>query len=570
MIKIGIVGGTGYTGVELLRLLAMHPEADVRAITSRKDAGTKVADMFPSLRGVHALCASSNPHEADLKSCDVVFFATPHGVAMAQARELVGAGVKIIDLAADFRLKDPAVFEKWYGMPHTCTDLLAESVYGLPEVNRASIKGAAHRRQPGLLSDRRAAGLPAAARGGDRRRRASRRRLQVRRVRRRPQGGDGTALRRSLRQFQGVRRQGPSPPSGDRAGARGRQRDQVGLVFTPHLVPMIRGIHATLYARLIDTSVDLQALFEKRYADEPFVDVMPAGSTPDTRSVRAATSAGSPFTGRKAAIWSLVLAVEDNLVKGAAGPGDPEHEPDVRTCRRPPVSPRCRCCRRVARWPGPPGGAARASISPSTRRGCRCARACRGLGAPSSGVGLLAVVAGMWWWGFDFGQIFGGFNRKEIESRIASLEAENAQLRTETAQLRTKATRLESELAMADGRAGVAVEAGAGAPERELADQGGARLPAEARRRLQQAGRARRSSGVVVEREREDAWHYSLLLVRGGNPKDEFDGHVTLQVTVQPAPIGGVAPQADDRDAAGRPAAQRGGAKAQIQVLSAA
>ena len=100
MIKIGIVGGTGYTGVELLRLLAQHPEADVRTITSRKDAGTAVADMFPSLRGRYAL-AFVDPADAHLEACDVVFFATPHGVAMAQARELVAAGARIIDLAAD-------------------------------------------------------------------------------------------------------------------------------------------------------------------------------------------------------------------------------------------------------------------------------------------------------------------------------------------------------------------------------------------------------------------------------------------------------------------------------------
>src|SRR5215468_4208214 len=123
MINVGIVGGTGYTGVELLRILASHPEVEVRAITSRKEAGTRVADMFPSLRGVYDL-AFVGPAEAGLTSCNVVFFATPHGVAMAQARELTGAGVKIIDLAADFRLREPAEFERWYKMPHSCTDLL--------------------------------------------------------------------------------------------------------------------------------------------------------------------------------------------------------------------------------------------------------------------------------------------------------------------------------------------------------------------------------------------------------------------------------------------------------------
>src|SRR5947208_11213477 len=141
MIKVGIVGGTGYTGVELLRLLAQHPEAEVRAITSRKDAGTPVADMFPSLRGRYSL-AYVDPAEARLDSCDIVFFATPHGVAMAQARELVAAGVRIIDLAADFRLADPAVFERWYRMPHSCPELLEEAVYGIPEINRDAIRAA--------------------------------------------------------------------------------------------------------------------------------------------------------------------------------------------------------------------------------------------------------------------------------------------------------------------------------------------------------------------------------------------------------------------------------------------
>ena len=142
MIDVGIVGGTGYTGVELLRLLAQHPQARVSAITSRKDAGTRVADMFPSLRRRYDALEFVEPDKAALKDCRIVFFATPHGVAMAQARELVGAGVKIIDLAADFRLRDPAVFERWYKMPHSCPDLLAESVYGLPEVNREAIRQA--------------------------------------------------------------------------------------------------------------------------------------------------------------------------------------------------------------------------------------------------------------------------------------------------------------------------------------------------------------------------------------------------------------------------------------------
>src|SRR6185437_3163190 len=122
-------------------LLAQHPQADVRAITSRKDAGTRVTQMFPSLRGRYDL-VFCEPQAARLAECKVVFFATPHGVAMSQARELLAAGVRIIDLAADFRLADPALFERWYKMPHACPDLLAEAVYGLPEVNREAIRSA--------------------------------------------------------------------------------------------------------------------------------------------------------------------------------------------------------------------------------------------------------------------------------------------------------------------------------------------------------------------------------------------------------------------------------------------
>ena len=162
MIKVGIVGGTGYTGVELLRLLSQHPQVEIKAITSRKEAGLPVADMYPSLRG-HVDLAFVTPDEAKLSECDVVFFATPHGVAMAQARDLLAAGVKVIDLAADFRLKDTAEFEKWYGMAHTCPDLLDEAVYGLPEINRDGHQARARHRQPGLLPHLGAAGLCAAA-----------------------------------------------------------------------------------------------------------------------------------------------------------------------------------------------------------------------------------------------------------------------------------------------------------------------------------------------------------------------------------------------------------------------
>jgi N-acetyl-gamma-glutamyl-phosphate reductase len=318
MIKVGIVGGTGYTGVELLRLLAQHPEADVRAITSRKDAGTRVADMFPSLRGRYAL-TFSEPADAGLESCDAVFFATPHGVAMAQARGLLAAGARIIDLAADFRLRDPAVFEKWYGMAHTCPDLLAESVYGLPELNRASIRNARIVGNPGCYPTAVQLGFLPLLEAGivDAAHLVADCKSGV--------SGAGRKAEMSLLfaeasdNFKAYGVKGHRHHPEIVQGLNAASRTPVSLVFTPHLVPMIRGIHATLYARLSDTGIDLQALYEKRYAGEPFVDVMPAGSMPDTRSVRASNICRIAVHRPQGGDMALVLAVEDNLVKGAAG-----------------------------------------------------------------------------------------------------------------------------------------------------------------------------------------------------------------------------------------------------------
>ena len=148
MIKAGIVGGTGYTGVELLRLLARHPQVELQAITSRAEAGQPVSVLFPNLRGKLDL-VFSEPDLDTLLLCDVVFFATPNGVAMGMVAELLEAGVRVIDLAADFRLKDADLWQQWYGMKHACPDLLDEAVYGLVEVNREQIKQARLVANPG-------------------------------------------------------------------------------------------------------------------------------------------------------------------------------------------------------------------------------------------------------------------------------------------------------------------------------------------------------------------------------------------------------------------------------------
>ena len=316
-IRIGIVGGTGYTGVELLRLLAQHPECEMVAITSRKEAGTGVAEMFPNLRGRVGL-KFSDPDKAGLKDCDLVFFATPNGVAMEQARALVDNGVRIIDIAADFRIQDIAVWEQWYGVKHACPDLVAEAVYGLPEVNRAKIQEARIVANPGCYPTAVQLGLLPLIEAGvvDLDHLIADAKSGVSGAGRKAEVP--TLLAEASDNFKayGVpgHRHHPEITQGlTRAAGR-----PVNLVFVPHLTPMIRGIHATLYAQLTGKA-DLQALYEKRYQKETFVDVMPAGSHPDTRSVRGANACRIAVHQPRGGDIVVVLSVIDNLVKGASG-----------------------------------------------------------------------------------------------------------------------------------------------------------------------------------------------------------------------------------------------------------
>ncbi|WP_423681364.1 MULTISPECIES: N-acetyl-gamma-glutamyl-phosphate reductase [unclassified Undibacterium] len=320
MIKVGIVGGTGYTGVELLRLLAMHPAVELTAITSRKEDGLPVADMYPSLRGRVNL-AFSSPDKAKLTECDVVFFATPHGVAMAQTPELLAAGVKVIDLAADFRMKDVAQFEKWYGVPHACPDVLKEAVYGLPELNRDAIKAARVIGNPGCYPTTMQLGFYPLLKAGivDATDLIADCKSGVSGAGRKAEIGILFSESSDTFKAYGVSGHRHTPETIEQLQRMSTQK--VGLLFTPHLVPMIRGMHSTLYARLTAeiSNDELQALFENAYKDEPFVDVMPFGSHPETRSTRASNmlriAVHRPNNGKTV----IVLVVQDNLVKGASG-----------------------------------------------------------------------------------------------------------------------------------------------------------------------------------------------------------------------------------------------------------
>jgi N-acetyl-gamma-glutamyl-phosphate reductase len=318
MIKVGIIGGTGYTGVELLRLLAVHPEAELSVITSRGEAGHPVSEMFPNLRGYVDL-AFSEPDEEALAACDVVFSATPNGIAMQYAPQLMRAGTRLIDLAADFRLKDVAVWEKWYGMPHACPELLAEAVYGLPEIHREAIAGARLVANPGCYPTAIQLGFLPLLRAGliDPEHLIADSKSGV-------SGAGRKAVVGTLMAEMGESTKAYAVPGHRhdpeiRQGLEEVNGARVGLTFVPHLMPMIRGIHATLYGRLTRDQVDLQGLFEEQYAGEAFVDVMPAGSHPDTRSVRGANACRIAVHRPQDGDTVVVLAVIDNLVKGAAG-----------------------------------------------------------------------------------------------------------------------------------------------------------------------------------------------------------------------------------------------------------
>ena len=318
MLSAGVVGGTGYTGVELLRLLVMHPEVELKCVTSRSEAGSQVADMFPNLRE-HTGIEFTEPDEKALGSCDIVFFATPNGTAMTMAPMLLDQGARVIDLAADFRLKDEAEWERWYGLRHACPDVLAEAVYGLPELNRNALSQAKVVANPGcyptavtlgflpliendliedqhLIADAKS-GVSGAGRGAS----------------------VATLLCEASESFK------PYAIDGHRHLPEIRQTlgniagHDVGLTFVPHLLPMIRGIEASLYAVLKTGDFDLPALYRTRYQTEPFVDVLPAGTMPETRTVRGVNMCRLSVFQPQGGDTVVVSSVIDNLVKGAAG-----------------------------------------------------------------------------------------------------------------------------------------------------------------------------------------------------------------------------------------------------------
>lgn len=319
MIQIGVVGGTGYTGVELIRLLVAHPEAEIKVITSRSEAGRPVSELFPNLRGSCDV-VFSEPDLKRLAECDLVFFATPNGTAMKMVPDLLEAGVKVIDLAADFRIKDIETWRQWYGMEHSCADKVAEAVYGMPEINREAIAAARLVANPGcyptavtlgfiplleagivddtsLIADAKS-GVSGAGRGAS----------------------VNNLLCEVTESFKAYGIKGHRHLPEIRQTLTTINNNEVGLTFVPHLTPMVRGIEATLYARLTkEPAVELNALFQQRYSDELFVDVLPEGVIPETRSVKGSNLCRLNVFRPQGGDVVVVSSVIDNLVKGAAG-----------------------------------------------------------------------------------------------------------------------------------------------------------------------------------------------------------------------------------------------------------
>ena len=321
--RIGIIGGSGYTGVELLRLLAPRDDVEIVFVSSRAQAGNRVDALFPNLRGFCDI-VFSDPADVSDVDCDLVFFATPNGTAMHQASALLERGVKIVDLSADFRLQDIGVWEQWYGMKHACPELVAAAAYGLPEVHRAAIKDASLVANPGcypttvqlgflplleaglvnaetLIADAKS-GITGAGRGAS----------------------VPMLLAEASDSFKAYAVAGHRHLPEIEQGLSAMTQRTVDLTFTPHLLPIIRGIHATLYAELDEahrhmTVDDLQTLFADRFVSEAFVDVMPQGSHPETRFVRGSNMCRLAVHKPQNRHRVVVLAVEDNLVKGAAG-----------------------------------------------------------------------------------------------------------------------------------------------------------------------------------------------------------------------------------------------------------
>ncbi|MDA8101325.1 MAG: N-acetyl-gamma-glutamyl-phosphate reductase [Nitrospiraceae bacterium] len=320
-IRIAIVGSSGYTGGELYRILLLHPAAQVTTVTSEKSAGKPITDIFPHLSGLTSLVCEPLDPEVIARKADVAFLALPHVTAQEAGFRFHKLGLKVVDLSADYRLADPAVYETWYEHCHQYPDLLKTAVYGLPELHRERIRTASLIANPGCYPTSAILGLDPAVRE---------RIVDVRTIVIDSKSGVSGAGRSP-----GLSYHFPEANEAFMAYKVGTHRhtpeieqeisrlagSPVTLSFTPHLVPMNRGILTTIYANLLspmDTG-KLHAIYEECYRSEPFVRVLPVGQFPNVRNVRGSNFCDLGVYADRRTGRAVIVTAIDNLVKGASG-----------------------------------------------------------------------------------------------------------------------------------------------------------------------------------------------------------------------------------------------------------
>lgn len=323
MLRAGLVGVTGYTGMELSRILASHPSMRLTAATSRQDAGKRLDTVYPFLQGLPGADVTLVEPDAALlaRECDVVFLAVPHGVAMEIGAELYDAGVKVVDLSADFRLRDADVYEAWY-KPHTRREYIAKAVYGLPELYAADIAKARLVANPGCYPTASILGLYAALKNGI---------VRTDDIIIDAKSGTTGAGRKavvsslycevadSFRPYNiGGRHRHTPEIEQELSVAAG---ESVTVSFNPHLLPISRGILATIYTKLKDSlsQADVQAMYEDFWKDAPWVRVLPAGKLPETRNVRGTMFCDIAVTVDQRTGRLIITSAIDNLCRGASG-----------------------------------------------------------------------------------------------------------------------------------------------------------------------------------------------------------------------------------------------------------
>lgn len=321
MIKVGVLGATGYAGIETVRLLLRHRGVTLTRVVSHSNVGVKISDLYPNLRGICDMEFSALDVNDISENCDVVFTALPHGASKEVIPSLYDKGLKIIDLSGDFRYDDPAVYEKWYGQSHSAPELLEKSVYGLCELYRDKIKGARLIGNPGCYTTCSITGLYPIVHSGY----ADNSSIIIDAKSGVTGAGRGLKLpnlfcecTETMKAYKVAAHRHTSEIEQELSHAAG---EDIILSFTPHLAPMKRGIFATCYINLKEkkTTEELVALYKDFYRDEQFITVYDAGSLPEVKHVTGSNRVGIGIVVDERLNRAVIISCLDNLIKGAAG-----------------------------------------------------------------------------------------------------------------------------------------------------------------------------------------------------------------------------------------------------------